>query len=106
MRTRLLIAILCVSAIGALSSEVLAQRGGAKLYSQLCPLFEWSHDSDGPVTQGMREVYAGLAQELKQLETEFQTLRDGDLAKINELARKLDAGTVVVPRPGQIGAKP
>jgi len=29
MRTRLLIAILCVSAIGALSSEVLAQRGGA-----------------------------------------------------------------------------
>ena len=38
--------------------DILAQRGGAKLYSQLGALYEWAKDTDDGPTQGMREVYA------------------------------------------------
>src|SRR5262249_17485714 len=37
--------------------DILAMKGGAKLYSQLGQLYEFAKDSDGVVTQGMREVY-------------------------------------------------
>ena len=44
--------------------DILAMSGGAKLYSQLSALYSFVTDSDGPVTQGMREAYADWAQEL------------------------------------------
>src|SRR5262249_31692540 len=46
--------------------DILAQKGGAKLYSQLAFLFEIVKDADGAPTQGMQEVYADYARELKQ----------------------------------------
>ncbi|HND22354.1 MAG TPA: hypothetical protein PLB18_23485, partial [Acidobacteriota bacterium] len=70
--------------------DILAQKGGAKLYSQLSPLLEWVKDSDGVPTQGMREVYAGLSVELAQYRSEMKSLVDTDLAAINKMAKDLD----------------
>src|SRR5262249_47178829 len=48
--------------------DILAQRGGAKLYSKLIALLDWAIDSDSVPTQGMREVYAECSKELQQHE--------------------------------------
>jgi len=77
--------------------DILAQQGGAQLYSKMVFLFEFTKDSDGPVTQGMREVYEEQNRELKQLETAFQSLLTADLAKQNETAKSLDIPGVIVP---------
>jgi photosystem II stability/assembly factor-like uncharacterized protein len=78
--------------------DILAQRGGARLYSQLAWLFELSKDSDGAPTQGMKEVYANENQALQDAEAEYKALLSGDLARLNEQAKKLDVPTVLVPR--------
>jgi hypothetical protein len=46
----------------------------------------------------MREVYDDHARELQQRETELAQLIAGDLAKVNDLARKLELPSVIVPR--------
>src|SRR5207237_3248194 len=60
--------------------DILAQRGGAKLYSQFVFLFEAVKDSDGVPTQGMREVYAEHARALEQHGKELNALISGELA--------------------------
>jgi hypothetical protein len=62
-------------------------------------------DSDGAPTQGMREVHAEHARELRQYETELKVLLAGDLARLNETARQLDIPHVIVPK-GAEGTKP
>jgi photosystem II stability/assembly factor-like uncharacterized protein len=75
--------------------DILAMKGGAKLYSQLVPLYNTLMESDAAVTQGVRAVYAEQAKELKRLEGQWQALVSGELARLNELARDLPA--IVVP---------
>lgn len=70
--------------------DILAQRGGARLYSQLTSLFEFVKEGDGAPTQGMKELYAELAAELNQRDMEWQKLLTGEIAKYNALAKKLD----------------
>lgn len=77
--------------------DIFAAKGGAKLYSQFAFLFEVVKDADGVPTQGMQEVYRGLAAELEKLTGEWQSLVGGDLAKLNEQAKSLDLPTVFVP---------
>ena len=77
--------------------DILAQRGGAKLYSLLGALYESVKDGDDAPTQGMREVYEEEFRELKQRQGEWDKLVSGDVAKYNELAKKLDLPKVVVP---------
>jgi len=77
--------------------DILAQKGGAKVYSQLIALFEYLNEGDGPVTQGIRDEYAAQGKELKQSEAAFQTLLTEDLAKLNDLAKKLEVPAVIVP---------
>ncbi len=79
------------------SYDILAQKGGARLYSQLTGLYETLQHSDGPVTQGVRELYEENLQELRQLEGEWQELLTKELRRLNEAARKLDIPTVVLP---------
>ena len=79
------------------SYDILAMKGGARLYSRMISLYEWFHDSDGPLTQGMKEVYIEQTGELKKYAAEFQTLLTADLVKLNELARKLEVPGVIVP---------
>jgi photosystem II stability/assembly factor-like uncharacterized protein len=76
--------------------DILAMRGGAKLYSRMCPLLDWAIDGDGAPTQGLREVYAAQRGELDQLAGEVKALMDGDVAALNEAAKKAAVPFVVV----------
>jgi hypothetical protein len=77
--------------------DILAQRGGAKLYSQFSWLFELLKDSDGAPNQGIREQYADRSQELRQYEDEWKSLLSGELARFNESAGKLAIPSIIVP---------
>ena len=84
--------------------DILAERGGARLYSKLVLLYEFAKDGDGAPTQGMREVYDLHAKELAQYEAEWKDLLAKDLAELNQLARKLDYPHIIVPgRPREAG---
>ncbi len=77
--------------------DILAQKGGAKLYSQLTYLFDALKDGDGAPTRGVREVFAEQAKLLDDYEAEWKKLIAGELAKLNDQAKKLDLPVVVVP---------
>jgi photosystem II stability/assembly factor-like uncharacterized protein len=86
--------------------DILAQKGGAKVYSQLAWVFETLKDADGAPTQGEREVYAEQVQLLDQLEKEWKDLVTGDLAKLNDQAKKLELPEVFVPPLGKKEKEP
>ncbi len=77
--------------------DILAQKGGAKLYSKLIFLYELARDSDGAPTQGMREVYEELNRELNELDAEWKAIVSGELVKLNDSAKGLDIPGVIVP---------
>jgi photosystem II stability/assembly factor-like uncharacterized protein len=83
--------------------DILAQKGGAKLYSQLAWLFEQVKDADGAPTQGMLSVYEDQQKLLRKYEGHWQGLKE-DLKKLNAHAGKLDVPAVIVPRAA--GEKP
>jgi hypothetical protein len=78
--------------------DILAQKGGAKLYSQLVYVYEMARDGDGSPTQGMREVASELQKELNQLSSEHDNLLGAELARLNELASKLLVPKIWVPK--------
>jgi photosystem II stability/assembly factor-like uncharacterized protein len=78
--------------------DILAQKGGAKLYSRLILLYVNALDSDGPPTQGMREVLADHSAELKKLEEAWTRLLTEDLAALNRKAADLKLPHVATPR--------
>jgi hypothetical protein len=77
--------------------DILAKKGGAKLYSQLAPLYDNVKDADGPVTQGMREVYAENAKELARLSEQWRTLVATEIARLNEQSRMMQQPAILVP---------
>jgi photosystem II stability/assembly factor-like uncharacterized protein len=76
--------------------DILAQRGGAQLYSQLAFLFDDAKEIGRP-TQGDLELYGEHARELRQYETQFNALLNGDLSKLNALAKSLAIPDIFVP---------
>ncbi len=52
--------------------DILAMKGGAKLYSQQAQLYDTIKDGDGPVTQGMREVHEDQRREWARLSQEWR----------------------------------
>jgi photosystem II stability/assembly factor-like uncharacterized protein len=86
--------------------DLLAHRGGARLYSQLGALFGAVAGSDAAPTQGMREVHTEHTRELQLLEGEFSRLVGEDLAKLNEMGKILDVLKVVVPAATDGAKKP
>ncbi len=84
--------------------DILAQRGGAQLYSQLIYLFQNLNASDGPPTQGIREVLADQVKELHSLEAQYHRLVGVDLAALACMAHKQDIPAIIIP--GQtVGAR-
>jgi hypothetical protein len=77
--------------------DILAKKGGAKLYSQLAPLYDTVKDSDGPLTQGMREVYAENAKELSRLDAVWRQLLANEIAQLNDQARKIGQQAILTP---------
>ena len=80
-----------------LTYDILAQKGGAKLYSQLSFLLDFVASGDGPPTQGMLERSAELERELSLYDAQFEAMKKEDLAKINDLAKKAQAPIIWVP---------
>ncbi len=78
--------------------DILAMKGGAKLYSQLSVLLDVVTGGDGPPTQGTIERAAELEQELGVYEVQFDNLKKDDLSKINNLARKLQTPIIWIPK--------
>ena len=77
--------------------DILAMKGGAKLYSRLSPLLDFVTDGDGAPTQGARDVFAGQLKELEQWEARVKQFIDGDIATLNAQAAQLGIGFVAVP---------
>ncbi|HEX9945137.1 MAG TPA: glycosyl hydrolase [Thermoanaerobaculia bacterium] len=77
--------------------DILAMKGGTKLYSRLAPLQDWVTEGDGPPTEGAREVYAEQVKELEGYEAELAGLIDRDLAALNRTAGQLGVPVVYVP---------
>jgi hypothetical protein len=75
--------------------DILAQRGGAKLYSRLAPLMAYADEGDGTPTQGMKEMFAVYQSELTRLAGEVQALVDTDVAELNQAAARAGIGYVV-----------
>jgi photosystem II stability/assembly factor-like uncharacterized protein len=76
--------------------DILAQKGGAQLYSKLITLYGFVMDSDGPITQGIREVYQEEKSEFDQGAAGYRSLLE-ELAKLNEETKKLDLPGIIVP---------
>jgi photosystem II stability/assembly factor-like uncharacterized protein len=77
--------------------DILAQRGGAQLYSRIGWLYSMVLEGDGPPTQGMRESSGLLHGELTKLLDEFQGLLDKEIAELNQQARNLELPHVIIP---------
>jgi photosystem II stability/assembly factor-like uncharacterized protein len=78
--------------------DILAGRsGGAKLYSQLSPLYSWAQDSDHAPTQGMRERRDELLAELGTHERALAGLRAGELATFIKVVDDAGLPRVIVP---------
>jgi photosystem II stability/assembly factor-like uncharacterized protein len=78
--------------------DLLAQKGGTKLYSQLTGLYSFIRDSDGAPAQGTKKVYAEQSAELKKLEAAFNHLLSADLRRLNALAKQLNVPGTIVPK--------
>ena len=81
--------------------DILAMKGGAKLYSQYGLLYDFVKSADAPVTQGMHEESARLTSELKAGSDEWNALLSRELVRFNELARELSLPAALPPRPGE-----
>ena len=76
--------------------DILAMRGGARLYSRLSPLQMWALESSGAPTAGMAQVLAGQEKELAALAAETRQFLAGDVAKINKSAAQLNLPFVII----------
>jgi photosystem II stability/assembly factor-like uncharacterized protein len=75
--------------------DILAMRGGTRLYSRLAPLQMWAVESDGVPTAGMLDVLAAQEKELADLERETTAFIGKDVAGINAAASRLGIAFVV-----------
>ncbi|MFZ4985270.1 MAG: WD40/YVTN/BNR-like repeat-containing protein [Blastocatellia bacterium] len=76
--------------------DILAFKGGAKLYSRIAFLHDVSAEGDGPTPQGVRTVYAEQKSELDRHEAALRSLI-GELGILNSTARRLELPHILVP---------
>jgi len=69
--------------------DILAERGGTRLYSRLAPLQAWASEGNGAPTRGMQQVLTEQEKELAQFERETDGFIEKDVFQINALAAKL-----------------
>ena len=81
--------------------DILAQKGGAKLYSQFGGLLSFATEGEGPPTQGMKQVADELEKDLAAREAEYAAVKSEEIAKLNELARKLNVPMIWIPAPAR-----
>jgi photosystem II stability/assembly factor-like uncharacterized protein len=76
--------------------DILAMRGGARLYSRLSPLQMWAVESNGPPTAGMTQVLGEQEKELATLDSETKQFISDEVAKINQRAAQLSLQFVII----------
>jgi photosystem II stability/assembly factor-like uncharacterized protein len=84
--------------------DILAQKGGAQLYSQLAWLYELTKDGDGAPTQGVKDAYAAQAVLLGKYDKEWKSVLANEVARWNREAKALNVPELFVPRT-EIGGK-
>jgi cell division protein FtsB len=80
--------------------DILAQRGGAQLHSQLVFLYQVAVGfGDGPPTAQEREVFARLSATHAALREELAALEAGPLAALEAAAAALGLPRILLPAP-------
>jgi photosystem II stability/assembly factor-like uncharacterized protein len=77
-------------------NDIIAQKGGVKLYARLVYLFNTARTGEGAPTQGMIDVRRELLEEFRQYTEEWQR-RVEELSALNDMARRLDLLPIVSP---------
>jgi hypothetical protein len=78
------------------SYDILAMKGGARLYSRIAPLMDWVSTGDGPPTDGMKQVFTAQDKELAAFGGEWDSLLSIELLGLNKEAAKLGVGLVII----------
>jgi hypothetical protein len=76
--------------------DILAMRGGTRLYSRLAPLQMWAIEADGPPTSGMMQVLEVQEKELANLERQTRDFIEEEVGTLNDAATRLGLSFVVV----------
>jgi photosystem II stability/assembly factor-like uncharacterized protein len=76
--------------------DILAMKGGTRLYSRLSPLQNWASEPSGLPTAGMMQVLVDQEKELSALEAQTKQFMDADVASINQRATRLNVPYVVI----------
>jgi cell division septum initiation protein DivIVA len=76
--------------------DILAERGGTRLYSRLAPLMMWAVEGEGQPTVGMLQVLEAQEKELAQLEQETDAWVTTDVAAVNRQAASAGVQFIVV----------
>lgn len=78
--------------------DILAQRGGTQLHSNLTFLYISAIYGEGSPVQGVRDVGRELDAKLAELERQLAELKSGDLAELEREARTLHLPRVLLPQ--------
>ncbi|MBW8896334.1 MAG: hypothetical protein JF613_09150 [Acidobacteria bacterium] len=76
--------------------DILAMRGGTRLYSRLVPLQMWAVEGRGRPTAGMLQVLEVQEKELADLERETRNFIEEEVGTLNATAAKLGLSFVIV----------
>ena len=79
--------------------DILAMRGGAKLYSRLAPLYTSVTEGEGAPTRAMRELAAQMRGELDARLAEWRAIVGTEVPAFTARARELAPDLVVLPVP-------
>jgi len=76
--------------------DILAMRGGTRLYSRLAPLQGWAIDAEGAPTSGMTQVLTAQEKELADLERETRNFLEEEVGTFNAAAARLGLSFVIL----------
>ena len=76
--------------------DILAMRGGTRLYSRLVPLQMWAVEAEGPPTGGMTQVLEVQERELAGLERDTRDFIEEEIGTLNAAAARLGLSFVVL----------
>lgn len=77
--------------------DILRGPRGARLYSQLAPLYSWSQDSDLAPTAAMRERHAALAAELAEREAAIAAMHQGSIQTLEAAVTAAALPRLILP---------
>ncbi len=77
--------------------DILAFKGGVKVYSRMSMLLYFAMEADGLPTQGVMDLFADMKKELDGYDSQLKELTGKDLVTLNDSAGQMDVPTIYVP---------